>query len=221
MVSSGICLKKMEDKITAQQIVDGVVKMIREGRFCPGKPIREIELCKEFNVSRTPVREALRLLQNSGVVKYVPRCGVQVVEMDEKDLLFFTDIRTALETVSTREAASNITPDDIKELRSINDKFLDNKDSDYDTEFHMAIARISGNNCLIEYLKNLHIRQALVKQTIPMKPERYIHSYEEHEAIIQALELKDPELAAKQADIHFHISQASLQNKLRKYLSEK
>ena len=54
--------------------------------------------------------------------------------------------------------------------------------------------------------------------TVPMQPQRAAHSYEEHEAIIRGLALHDPELAAKQTDIHFHISQRSLQNKLRKYL---
>ena len=56
-------------KMTVQDIVCEIVKLIRDGTYLPGAPIREVELCKLFGVSRTPVREALRLLQNSSVVE--------------------------------------------------------------------------------------------------------------------------------------------------------
>ncbi len=216
---------KKTERVTVQQIVSGVVDMIHQGVYRPGMPIREAELCRQFNVSRTPVREALRLLQNNGVVEYIPRCGVQVVELSEQDLIYITDTRTALEVLGTREAALRITPEQVKELRRINQSFLEQKETGFggnlDNDFHMTIARISGNPCLIEYIQNLLVRQALFASTIPMQPQRFLYSYEEHEAIIRGLELQDPELAAKQADIHFHMSQKSLQNKLQKYLETK
>ena len=213
------------ERVTVQQIVDGVLDMIHEGFFCPGKPIREVELCRRFNVSRTPVREALRLLQNNGVVEYIPRCGVQVVELSEQDLLYITDTRTVLEVLGAREAALRITPEQVCELRQINQSFLEQKEAGFggnlDNKFHMAIAHISGNPCLVEYIQNLLMRLALFASTIPMQPQRITYAYEEHEAIIRGLELRDPELAAKQADIHFHMSQKSLQSKLQKYLETK
>ncbi len=214
-------VQQKSEKVTAQQIADNVVEMIQKKVFRPGEPIREAELCKAFHVSRTPVREALRLLQNNGVVKYIPHCGVQVVDMTEKELHYITDTRIALEVLSTREAALCVTPEQIAELRQINDTFLKEQDTYYDAEFHMAIARVSGNFCLLDFLHNLYIRQAIVPSTIPMQPQRFPCAHAEHEAIVQALELHDQELAAKQADIHFHISQANLQTKLRKYLETK
>lgn len=225
METTQVGVQKKTEKVTVQQIVDGVLDMIHHGVFCPGKPIREIELCRRFNVSRTPVREALRLLQNNGVVEYIPRCGVQVVELSEQDLTYITDTRTALEVLSACEAAQRITPEQVEELRKINRNFLEQEEtslrSNLDNEFHIAIARISGNPCLVEYIQNLLMRQALVAAAIPMLPQRVPYAYEEHEAIIRGLELRDPELAAKQADIHFHMSQKSLQDKLQKYLEIK
>lgn len=105
--------------------------MIRKGVFCPGKPIREVELCRRFNVSRTPVREALRLLQNNGVVEYIPRCGVQVVDLSEQDLIYITDTRTALEVLGAREAALRITPEQVEDLRKINRSFWSRKRPDF------------------------------------------------------------------------------------------
>ena len=209
-------------KVTVDEIVNGVLALIHQGVYRPGKPIREIELCRRFNISRTPVREALRLLQNNGVVEYIPRRGVQVVELSEQDLIYITDTRTALEVVSAREAALCITPEEVEKLHQLNGEFLNEQEpvvrGQVDAAFHMTIARISGNPCLVAYIRNLLMRQAMFASSIPMQPQRAAHSYEEHEAIIRGLALHDPELAAKQTDIHFHISQRSLQNKLRKYL---
>lgn len=212
-------------KVTVQQIVDGVLEMIHDGVFRPGKPIREVELCARFNISRTPVREALRLLQNNGIVEYIPRCGVQVVDLSEQDLIHITDTRRVLEVLAAREAAACITPEQLEELQQINRQFLEKKETSYasdaDAQFHLAIARCTGNPCLLEYLKNLLMRQTLFTSTIPIQPQRIIYSYEEHEAIIRGLALHDSELAAMQTDIHFHMSQKSLQNKFKKYLGEK
>ncbi len=150
---------------------------------------------------------------------------MQVVDLSEQDLIYITDTRTALEVLGAREAALRITPEQVEDLRKINRSFLEQKETGFrgslDNDFHIAIARISGNPCLVEYIQNLLMRQALIAAAIPMQPQRVPYAYEEHEAIIRGLELRDPELAAKQADIHFHMSQKSLQNKLQKYLETK
>lgn len=211
-------------KVSVEDIVNGVISRIQSGDFLPGKPVREAELCEIFGVSRTPVREALRLLQNNGVVEYIPRCGVQVVELTEETLDYITDTRTVLEVLSTRTAAQKITPEQVQELRELNRRFLDYEHEDstaLDGQLHLRIAEISGNPCVLEYLKNLIMRQALTRSTMPMQPKRIKLSYREHEAIILALELNDPELAARQAETHFYMSQKSLQHKLDVYIHSK
>ena len=103
-------------KMTVQEIVDGIIELIRNRVYLPGTPIREVELCQHFGVSRTPVREALRLLQNSNVVEYIPRCGVQVADMDQETLAHITKTRAVLEVLSTRQAAERITREELDEL---------------------------------------------------------------------------------------------------------
>lgn len=212
-------------KMTVQDIVDGILDLIRNGTYLPGTPIREVELCKLFGVSRTPVREALRLLQNSSVVEYIPRCGVQVADMNRQTLDNITETRTVLEVLSTRQAAERISQEEIEELRQINEQFLTaaagQEGGHFDCLFHMRIAEISGNDCVIQFLDNLLMRQAIVSATFEEKPHRRQYSYVEHQGILQAMELHDPELAAKQADLHFHMSQASLQSRLERYLQNR
>lgn len=217
--------EKVTEKVTVQDIVDGVTGMIITGEFQPGSPLREVELCNRFGVSRTPIREALRLLQNNGVVEYIPRCGVQVVELTMENLTHITDLRTAIEVLSAQRAATNVTEEQIQELRAINKAFLESKDANeqgqLDYQLHQTIAKISGNPLVAQYLKDLHTRQALIQWLIPFRPERIPFSYQEHENIIQALEWKDEDLAGKQTEIHFHMSQKSLQNKMADYESKK
>ncbi len=211
-------------KVTVQDIVDGVVKLIRNGTYLPGTPLREAELCRLFGVSRTPVREALRLLQNNGVVEYIPRCGVQVADITRQTLRNLTETRTVLEVLSTRQAAERITPQELAELRQINEQLRTGTDGAadrLDALFHRRIAEISANPCTIQFLDNLLMRLSIVAHAFYMRPRRIPLAYEEHEGILRALELHDPELAAKQADIHFHMSQASLQGKLELYLENK
>lgn len=212
-------------KITVQELVDGIVELIHKGTYLPGAPVREVELCRLFGVSRTPVREALRLLQNSGVVEYIPRCGVQIAEMSRETLSNITETRTVLEVLSTRQAAQRITQEEVEELYRINECFHAASDpkerSGLDNLFHTRIAEISGNPCVVQFLSNLLLRQAVVPATFEDRPQRSQFSYVEHNGILQALELRAPELAAKQADIHFHMSQASLQSKLEAYLQKR
>lgn len=213
--------KIVNQKVTVEDIVEQVIDMIHKGEFLPGMPLRETELCDRFGVSRTPVREALRLLQNNGVVEYIPRCGVQVVELTLDNLNYITDIRTVMESLSVQKAIEHITEHDIHVLREMNRKIGESTDtaeqSRLDEELHQYIAGKSGNPIIFKFLKELHVRQALVQCRIPFRPGRVVHSVQEHENIIQALEQKDGILAVKYTEIHFHMSQRSLQNKLKEY----
>ena len=211
------------EKITVQDIVEDVVKRIQDKQFSPGRPIREAELCELYGVSRTPIREALRLLQNIGVVVYIPRCGVQVVDITTEDLDYITSTRTVLEALCAGEAALKITAEEIEELRGINrqlESAAPEELSTLDIAFHSRIAGISGNRYAAEFLRGLILRLAISRSRIPMRAERVPYSCAEHEALIRALEMHDPVLAEKQAEIHFRISQKMLETKHEAYMKE-
>lgn len=210
-----------QKKMTIQEIEDAIIDMIRIGKFQPGEPLREAELCEMFEVSRTPIREALRLLQTKGIVEYLPRRGVQVLEMTMDSLKEITDLRLVLESLSVRRAMERITEEDIENLRELNKRLLESQDNveqgELDRQFHGYIAKIGGENILSQYLEDLQMRQALVQCWIPFRPERIPHTYQEHDSIIQAIVWKNTELAVRLTEAHFLISQRSLCRKLTEY----
>ena len=109
----------------------------------------------------------------------------------------------------------------IKKLREINHKLLETTDSyeqgEIDRLFHGYISRMNDEAILPQYLEDLQMRQALVQCWIPFRPDRIPHSYQEHEGIIQSMEWGETELAVRQTEAHFLISQRSLCKKLKEY----
>ena len=214
-------IENEQKKMTIQEIEDAIIELIRSGKFQPGEPLREAELCEMFQVSRTPIREALRLLQTKGIVEYLPRRGVQVLEMTMDSLKEITDLRLVLESLSVRRAMERITEADIENLRELNKRLLESQDNveqgELDRQFHGYIARIGGEKILSQYLEDLQMRQALVQCWIPFRPERIPHTYQEHDSIIQAIEWRNTELAVRLTEAHFLISQRSLCRKLTEF----
>ncbi len=102
-----------------EQIADGICSAILSGEYQPGERIREIPLATAYRVSRGPIREALRLLEQEGLVTFSPRRGAQVTELsiDEVEQLF--DIRAALSSLAARNAAQNVKPAELQQLRSL------------------------------------------------------------------------------------------------------
>ena len=214
-------MENIQKKMTIQEIEYAIIDLIKNGKFQPGEPLREAELCKMFQVSRTPIREALRLLQTKGIVEYLPRRGVQVLELTMESLKEITDLRMVLESLSVRSAMKLISEEDIKNLREINKRLLEShegiENGEIDLQFHGYIAKLGGGNILSQYLEDLWMRQALVQCWIPMRPERVPLSYQEHESIIQAMEWNNTELAVRLTEAHFLISQRMLCGKLAEY----
>ena len=205
------------DKITVQDIVDGVTGMILKGEFLAGSRIREAELCERFGVSRTPVREALRLLQNKGMVEYIPRCGVQVVEITKEEMNDLTQVRIVLEALVGRQAAEKITDEQVEELRQINEKFCMTdgiEAGQLDREFHTRIAEISGNKTAMRFLNDMKSRQVTASPRMRMRAERVKVSYQEHDAIIRALASHDAEMADLQTTFHFKMSRKTQMEKM-------
>lgn len=208
--------------VIAEEIREDIVK----GVYKTGDKIRESELCKKYGVSRTPVREAFRLLQNEGLLVHIPQCGVKVAKFEEAETLHLHQVRAALECLSSREAANYISEEEIRILRRINDDLreFDEQNAvhsmDLDKDFHLTIAKASRNTYVMEYLENVLLKNQLVKYFIPFKRERIPYTYKEHEDIILALERHDPYLAEEYTKIHFYNSILSIESKIKQYEAE-
>lgn len=211
---------------TGNMIAQEIRKGIAEGRYKTGEKIKESDLCQRFGVSRTPVREAFRLLQNEGLLVHNPQRGVQVPEFGLEDLMYHQQMRTTLECLSAFNAAPHATAEDILKLREINRRIAEFDESNthktdaLDREFHMTIARIGKNPYVADFLQNVLTRYEISSYVIPFQKSRIPFTYKEHEDVITALEQNDAELAEKYMSIHFHYSTRSLNKKLAKYMEE-
>ena len=187
------------------QTRDEIRQRIIDGRLTPGTRIVERELAAELQVSRVPVREALRMLESEGFLEVVPRRGVVVKRMTRRDVEELFDVRQSLEVLATRRATERITAEDLARLRSILDG-VDRAIAADDTEeigrgnekFHDAIIAMADTNLLAAMLEPLQGRlHWLFRQN-----QNADELQREHRTLYDAIASGDPERAAAQALAH-------------------
>lgn len=135
--------------------------------YPPGTSLSEKELCEEFKVSRTPLREAIRRLEDMRLVTAIPRYGTYVTPVDINEIRCAFEVKIRLERLAGEVAAKRITADkleDLKEIISAADAHLKEGGHrnliEIDTRFHEIIYQASQNPILQEFLENLHSRCA-------------------------------------------------------------
>ncbi len=138
-----------------EQILPQLRADIVEGRWLPGQRLAEPELCEEFGVSRTPLRDVLKLLEREGLVRLVPHVGAVVTPIDPPDLIEKLEVLTGLEQMAAAKVAAQQDPAALHALRSLDqamrDAALAGKLPRYNAlndEFHHAIVQHAGNATL-------------------------------------------------------------------------
>jgi DNA-binding GntR family transcriptional regulator len=169
----------------------------------------ERALSADLGVSRTPIREAMTLLEQEGFVRTLPRRGIYVVRKTKREIVEIITVMAALESMAARLAALHASDSDIAELRRLMDAFLDGTDrerleeySNANIAFHQAIIRMSGCKLLAEMTENLFIHMRAIRKVTIHQDNRAARSVVDHMAIIQALERRDAEAAAGLARDH-------------------
>jgi DNA-binding GntR family transcriptional regulator len=169
------------------------------------EPIRldERRLSQELGVSRTPVREALTLLEREGYVRTVPRRGVIVTRKSKQEILRMIEVWAALESLAARLATLHASDEAIARLRRMFDDFSDrtveghlDEYSEANIHFHQAIIRLSGNPLLVDMTRDLFIHMRAIRQATIGQADRAKRSIVDHMKIIEALEQRDTERAA-------------------------
>lgn len=211
--------------------VDAIVKEIRhridKNEYVPGQKLREVELSKQFEVSRTPIREAFRILESDGLLTSMPRRGVEVsAPLDEDEIADCFYMRWLLSREASYLAAQNITPAQREELIEIHEKLkalLDEEVFAYDVagsldyRLHKVIAQASGSKVLARLLDQVVDQLRPVGVKLKFRKERLTSSISEHENILQAIFSGDAENARDYASIHFRNSYISNRNKAHDY----
>lgn len=151
----------------------GIFETLRDrivhGEYPPGMGLSEKELCREFNVSRTPLREALAKLEGMKLVTVIPRFGTNVSPIDINEIRCAFEVKIKLEGLAVELAAKRIETADLNELERIigqvaqlegNGRYRHHRLIEIEARFHRIILQSAQNSILEEFLDNLHHRCA-------------------------------------------------------------
>ena len=182
---------------------------ILRGRLKPGDRLVESRLAREMNISRFPIREALRYLEKEGLAENIPFRGSVVAQFSEQDMEEVFSLRGALEGLALQIVTHRISDTQLNELADIihdmetasglGDSL---KVVDHDLRFHQTICQMTGHKKLLLFLETLshHIHMFLVfEKKVYDPPERYVPT---HHPILEALRKRDADLAAARLRIH-------------------
>jgi DNA-binding GntR family transcriptional regulator len=176
-----------------------------------GREIRldERRLSEGLGVSRTPIREAMTVLEQEGFVRTRPRRGIFVVRKTKREIVEMITVMAGLESMAARLAAERACDADIAQLRGRMDDFRCGNHgerlaeySDANIAFHQAIIKISGCALLADMTENLFIHMRAIRKITIHQENRAARSITDHMRIIEALEHRDPELAERLAREH-------------------
>jgi DNA-binding GntR family transcriptional regulator len=166
----------------------------------------ERRLSEGLGVSRTPIREAMTLLEQEGFVRTRPRRGIFVVRKTKREIVEMITVMAALESMAARLTAERAADREIADLRRLMAEFRagDRLDeySDANIAFHQAIIKMSGCALLAEMTENLFIHMRAIRKITIHQDDRAARSIVDHMRLIEALESRDAELAERLAREH-------------------
>ncbi len=162
----------------------------------------ERQLAKDFGISRTPIREAMQLLEQEGFVRTIPRRGIFVVRKTKKEVIEMITVWAALESMAARLITARAADADIARLRRMFATFEGNKVqarlneySETNINFHQTLIVMSGCEALIKIAENLFTHMRMIRGRTIGENQRAIRSMQDHMAIIEALERRDTKRA--------------------------
>jgi DNA-binding GntR family transcriptional regulator len=164
----------------------------------------ERQLTAALGVSRTPIREALSLLEQEGFILTVPRRGIFIVRKSKREMIEMIQMWAALESMAARLATLHASSEDIAALRHLFDEFQDSPPSlhlceysDANIAFHTAVIALGGSETIVDATRNLLIHVRAIRRATIAQNDRAERSIIDHLNIIEALEKRDTELAER------------------------
>ncbi|WP_461404555.1 GntR family transcriptional regulator [Falsiruegeria mediterranea] len=195
---------------------------IRNGTLQAGDRVTETELASRLELSRTPVREAIRMLEVDGLVEHVPRVGATIRKLGYAEVMELYDMRAVLEGTAARMAARTASDIELAELEALNADMVacDDLPQAYhlNRQFHLTLLDAAKNRFLIKAMAGLQKTLLILGPIILSDPTRAADSVTEHEAILRAL--RDRDASAAEAAMRAHI-EAGHRQRLRLLRAER
>ena len=182
---------------------------ILKGDLKPGERLMELQLASKLGVSRTPIREAIRMLEQEGLAVTTPRKGAEVAKMTLKDMEDVLEIRDALDELAVRIACQKISDEQLRQLEDMKELFEKStqtgnikKIAEADVTFHDVIYEATGNPKLVTLLNNLREQVYRYRVEYIKDPKNYPTLIAEHEAILESLKNRDVKNAVEAMHVH-------------------
>lgn len=183
--------------------------MVLEGELAPGSRISEKHLCEAFGVSRTPLREALKVLANEGLIELLPNLGAKVTEVDPQEVADLFEVMAALEGLSGSLLTTRASDEEIAEIQTIHDEMMEcyqrHERSAYfklNQQIHRRLTEISGNRVLLELESTLMVRITRARYAANLQLGRWEQSAQEHEHLLEALKKRDSSALSAIMSLH-------------------
>ncbi|WP_193370983.1 GntR family transcriptional regulator [Pelagibius marinus] len=180
------------------ELADRLRHMIVEGELAPGEKLAEKELCEQFGVSRTPLREAMKVLATEGLVLLTPNRGCAVAKLTLADLDEAFPIMGALEALSGELACRHITDAELDRIQELHDRMVVKYEAgalrDYfklNEQIHQMILDAARNPTLAQMQLSLSGRVRRARYMANMSPARWRKAVDEHEKILETLKARD------------------------------
>lgn len=209
---------------SSERVYQALKHRILAGMLEPGMRLVELQLATEFNVSRTPVREALKRLTAEGLIRVDPVRGIVVSDVDARELEEIFVVREVLDGLAARLAAERVSSTDLTKLHLLMDMMRDAvKTGQWEgmvqanMKFHDVLHQAAGNERLRHLTRNLLDFVRRFSTEAFASQDRGAEVIAEHEEIIRALEARDPDAAEKVARRHVESARSYLAGR---YLSE-
>jgi DNA-binding GntR family transcriptional regulator len=202
-----------------------LLEEVLEGHLRPGEILVETSLGKRFGVSRTPIREALRMLEQDGVLERVNR-GMRVRQTSSEEVLEIYGVRIILEAAAARDAATKRSDYDLATLDRIFESMGEARTASpqemaaINRSFHRAIWDAARNRTLADLLERLAVHLRRYPATTYLRPGRWDEALEEHRMVLEAIRDKDPDGAAAVAEKHMRASRDVRLDMIRNGLTE-
>lgn len=169
----------------------------------------ERQLTAALGVSRTPIREALSLLEQEGFIRTVPRRGIYIVRKSKREIIEMIQMWAALESMAARLATLHAPDAEIARLRHLFDEFKNSSPSEHldqysdaNIAFHTELIRLGGSQMIVDATRNLVLHVRAIRRATILQSDRASRSIIDHLKIIEALERRDTELAERLARQH-------------------
>lgn len=214
--------KQLRRRTLHEELTEAVRALIMSGELAAGEKVPEKDLCEVYGVSRTPMREALKVLATDGLLTLEPNRGAWVSQITEADLEDVFPVMGVLEALAGELACQKITDEEIAEIAALHDAMVDHYSNrrlhDYfatNQQIHEAILRAARNQTLATQYRALTARVRRFRYIANMSDQRWMRAVEEHVLILDHLRKRDGEAMALVLRAHVHNKLETVRDWLR------